>query len=167
MKPPYFAGLDSEYVIRLHEFFVEGNAVYLATELLAGGDLLDAVIEAGSYDESMARRIFMRVLQGVQYMHTAGITHRDMKLENLLLGSKSDLDTVKICDLGLAKKATEKLMEAVCGTPQYVSPEVVTSKPGQSFGPEVDNWACGVILFILLSGGGWAAHFFFPGFPSF
>ena len=63
-----------------------------------------------------------------------------------------DSDSVKICDLGLAKKATEKLMEAVCGTPQYVSPEVVNSKPGGSFGPEVDNWACGVILFILLSG---------------
>ena len=59
---------------------------------------------------------------------------------------------MKICDLGLAKKATEKLMEAVCGTPQYVSPEVVNSKPGSSYGPEVDNWACGVILFILLCG---------------
>jgi serine/threonine protein kinase len=123
-----------------------------AATLLAGGDLLDAVIDAGSYDESMARRIFKRVLLGTQYMHDAGITHRDMKLENLLLGAGGNMESVKICDLGLAKKATEKLMEAVCGTPQYVSPEVVNSKPGQSYGPEVDNWACGVILFILLSG---------------
>ena len=144
--------LDSDFVIRSDEFFVEGDKVYLATELLAGGDLLDAVMEAGNYDESMARRIFKRVLLGMDYIHGMGITHRDMKLENLLLADRSDLDSVKICDLGLAKKSTEKIMETVCGTPQYVSPEVITSQPGSSFGPGVDNWACGVILYILLSG---------------
>ena len=146
------AKLDSEYIIRLDEFFVEDNKVYLATELLAGGDLLDAVIAAGRYDEFTAMRIFQRVLLGMKYLHQVGITHRDMKLENLLLGSETDLNTVKICDLGLAKKATERLMKAVCGTPQYVSPEVVNAKPGDAFGAEVDNWACGVILFILLGG---------------
>ena len=65
--------------------------MYLATELLAGGDLLDAVIEDGSYDESKARMIFKRVLLGVEYLHAVGITHRDMKLENLLLGSRNNL----------------------------------------------------------------------------
>ena len=115
--------------------------MYLATELLAGGDLLDAVLECGKYDEIMARSIFRRVLLGMKYLHDTGITHRDMKLENLLLGERHDLDSVKICDLGLAKKATEQLMKAVCGTPQYVSPEVIASSPGQTYGPGVDNWA--------------------------
>jgi len=146
------ARLQSEYIIRLDEFFVENNKVYLATELLAGGDLLDAVIESGSYDESMARRIFRRVVLGVQYLHSEGITHRDIKLENLLLGDKFDLSTVKICDLGLAKKATDRLVHSACGTPQYVSPEVVNSKKGDAHGPSVDTWACGVVLFILLCG---------------
>ena len=69
------------------------------------------MLECGKYDEIMARSIFKRVLLGMTYLHNTGITHRDMKLENLLLGERHDLDSVKICDLGLAKKATEQLMK--------------------------------------------------------
>lgn len=94
------ARLDSEYVIRMYEFFVEGGEVFLATELLAGGDLLDAVIDAGRYDESMARKIFRRVLMGVQYLHDVGITHRDMKLENLLLGRERG--TPFVCSISVS-----------------------------------------------------------------
>ena len=80
----------------------------MATEYLAGGDLLDAIANDGEYNEDMARGIFRRVLRGVKYLHEEGITHRDMKLENLLLGAKDDVSSVKICDLGLAKKAKDR-----------------------------------------------------------
>ena len=54
-----------------------------------------------------------------------GIAHRDLKLENLLLQSPSDITKVKIADFGLAKKARENAMDTICGTPQYVAPEVI------------------------------------------
>ena len=58
--------------------------------------------------------------------------HRDLKLENLLLASPQDITKVKIADFGLAKKAAESQMETICGTPQYVAPEViqVAHQPG-------------------------------------
>ena len=57
--------------------------------------------------------------------HCRGIAHRDLKLENLLLQSPSDITKVKIADFGLAKKARENAMDTICGTPQYVAPEVI------------------------------------------
>ncbi len=51
--------------------------------------------------------------------------HRDLKLENLLLATPNDIHKVKIADFGLAKKAAESAMATICGTPQYVAPEVI------------------------------------------
>ena len=66
----------------------------------------------------------------------------NFNLRPYILGSKGDLDSVKICDLGLARKATEKLTNAMIGTPRYVSPEIIFSaEHTRSFGPAVDSWA--------------------------
>lgn len=54
-----------------------------------------------------------------------GVVHRDLKLENLLLATPNDIHRVKIADFGLAKKAAESAMATICGTPQYVAPEVI------------------------------------------
>ena len=51
--------------------------------------------------------------------------HRDLKLENLLLANQNDMTRIKIADFGLAKKAAESAMDTICGTPQYVAPEVI------------------------------------------
>lgn len=155
--------MDSPYVIKLREFFVESERIIMVTELLEGGDLFDAVVASGHYDEHMAKRVFRRILLGVQYLHEVGVTHCDLKLENLLLASKTDLDSVKICDLGLAKKANARSSSLPSGTPEYISPEVLEANLmadaaegkgalPQAHGPSVDNWACGVLLFVLLAG---------------
>ena len=167
------ANMDSPYIVKLHEFFVESDRIIMVTELLEGGDLFDAVVACGHYDERMAKRIFRRILLGVRYLHEVGVTHCDLKLENLLLASGTDLDSVKICDLGLAKKASARSRFLPSGTPEYISPEVLeanmagTDAAGagqsgekgssgesvpQAHGPSVDNWACGVLLFVLLAG---------------
>ena len=164
------ANMDSPYIVKLHEFFVESDRIIMVTELLEGGDLFDAVVACGHYDERMAKRIFRRILLGVRYLHEVGVTHCDLKLENLLLASGTDLDSVKICDLGLAKKASARSRYLPSGTPEYISPEVLEANmagtdPGhggngekgsesvpQAHGPSVDNWACGVLLFVLLAG---------------
>ena len=58
-----------------------------------------------------------------------GVVHRDLKLENLLLATPNDIHKVKIADFGLAKKAAESAMATICGTPQYVAPEVIQVMP--------------------------------------
>lgn len=93
------------------------------------------------------------MLNGIAYLHSRGIVHRDLKLENLMLGIPGNItQEVKIVDFGLAKKATESAMRTVCGTPMYVAPEVVNCIPGLMYHEAVDLWSAGVILFMLLSG---------------
>ena len=77
------------------------------------------------YSESDARLIFKQLVAGVKYMHDIGIVHRDLKLENLLLAKKGDIRSIKIADFGLAKKQAQAQLSTICGTPQYVAPEVI------------------------------------------
>ncbi len=79
------------------------------------------------------------------------VVHRDLKLENLLLAKQDDISLVKIADFGLAKHAVNG-MQTICGTPQYVAPEVIVGAKGHVYGPGVDMWSAGVVLYILLGG---------------
>ncbi|GAB4813322.1 hypothetical protein N2152v2_000368 [Parachlorella kessleri] len=145
-------GLEHDNVIFLKEYFEEGNKVYLIMELLQGGELLDAVLEKGHYSEDDARTCFLQIMRGIMYLHSMGIVHRDLKLENLLLVEPKDISRIKIADFGLAKNAMAAALTTVCGTPQYVAPEVIKGGRGTKYGPACDLWSMGVILFILLGG---------------
>ncbi|KAI8469504.1 MAG: kinase-like domain-containing protein [Monoraphidium minutum] len=153
-------GLDHGNVVWLKEYFEEGGKVYLITklvylitELVTGGELLEAVIRRGAYGEGEAGLCFLALLRGIEYLHSRNVVHRDLKLENLLLASPDDITKVKIADFGLAKRAPAgAVMSTVCGTPQYVAPEVIQGTPGLMYGPQVDMWSSGVVLYILLSG---------------
>mmetsp|Transcript_31973 Transcript_31973/g.75979 ORF Transcript_31973/g.75979 Transcript_31973/m.75979 type:complete len:327 (+) Transcript_31973:241-1221(+) len=144
--------LQHESVMYLKEYFEEEDKVFLITELLTGGELLDAVIDRGYYTEEDARQVFVQLIKGIKYLHSKNIVHRDLKLENLLLAGKDDITTIKIADFGLAKRAMNGYMETVCGTPQYVAPEVIKPIPGVVYGPECDLWSAGVVLFTILAG---------------
>lgn len=147
-------GLEHKNVLYLKEFFEDENKVYLITELLTGGELLDAVLERGQYSEADARLCFVQLLEGIAYLHSEGVAHRDLKLENLLLATPDDITHIKIADFGLAKLTTPQngSMMTICGTPQYVAPEVIQGVQGLSYGFAVDMWSAGVVLFILLGG---------------
>jgi serine/threonine protein kinase len=145
-------GLKHKNVTYLKEYFEEKDKVYLVMELVEGGELLDELAEQGSYSENDARRCFQQVLEGIQYLHSKNVTHRDLTLENLLLGEKGKLDTIKICDFGLSKQtAEEQAMDTICGSPQYVAPEVLSAVGGH-YGKACDLWSAGVILFCMLGG---------------
>lgn len=146
------AQCDHPNVMFLKEYFEESNKIYLITELLTGGELLDAVLEKGNYAERDAKACMKQLLRGIEYLHSRNIAHRDLKLENLLLCKKGDISKIKIVDFGLAKRAVESHLETICGTPQYVAPEVIQGVPGNKYDPKVDMWSAGVIMFILLGG---------------
>ena len=110
----------------------------------------DIVKRRGPYLESEARYFMIQILAGIQNMHNNSIIHRDLKLGNVFLDKHMK---VKIGDFGLAAllKYPEERKKTVCGTPNYIAPEILYDQgEGHSF--EVDIWSVGVILYTLLVG---------------
>eukprot|EP00899_Mesostigma_viride_P020986 jgi/Mesvir1/2888/Mv13962-RA.1 len=140
--------------IQLKEVFITPKKVFLVTELVTGGELLDRLADKGNYTEEDSSILIHQILDGVAYLHELGIVHRDLKLENLLLEDSSDDSRVKIADFGLSKFfSNDDVLQTLCGSPQYVAPEVLDAGVTQmTYTPAVDMWSIGVILYILLSG---------------
>ncbi|KAJ3408081.1 hypothetical protein HDU80_006920 [Chytriomyces hyalinus] len=101
---------------------------------------------SGHLAESEGRKFFAQLVAGVSYMHFMGIVHRDLKLENLLLGPDNN---ILISDFGFANTSSEH-MATQCGSPSYAAPELVSNS--DYVGVSVDIWSCGVILYGMLCG---------------
>mmetsp|Transcript_38638 Transcript_38638/g.109276 ORF Transcript_38638/g.109276 Transcript_38638/m.109276 type:complete len:369 (-) Transcript_38638:409-1515(-) len=146
--------VDHPNCIKLHAVYHTGRNVYIVTELVYGGELLDRITETGNYSEKVAAKLLQQILLGVRYLHSRGIVHRDLKLENLVLVNRRHDSPVKIADFGLSKILDpQTLLKTICGSPQYVAPEVLAvGESAYDYTPAVDMWSVGVILFILLSG---------------
>eukprot|EP00758_Cryptobia_borreli_P003114 Tbor_TRINITY_DN3537_c0_g1::TRINITY_DN3537_c0_g1_i2::g.2901::m.2901 len=138
-------------VVQLKEVMQTANHIYLVLELVTGGELFDKIVAAKRFDEVTSRKYFHQLIDGINYCHTQGIAHRDLKPENLLLDSQ---DNLKIMDFGLSNlqraDGEGTLLQTVCGTPNYVAPEVLKER-GYN-GIIADIWSCGVVLFVMLAG---------------
>ncbi|KAM5279700.1 serine/threonine-protein kinase DCLK3 [Ctenodactylus gundi] len=142
-------------IVKLHEVYETEAEIFLIMEYVQGGDLFDAIIESVKFPEPEAALLIMDLCKALVHMHDKNIVHRDLKPENLLVHRNEDKSTtLKLADFGLAKHVVRPIF-TVCGTPTYVAPEILSEK---GYGLEVDLWAAGVILYILLCG--------FPPFRS-
>ena len=143
--------LEHPNVIHVKEYFVQSGKFYIVMSCLRGGELLDALLDLGNYNEEDAKTIARQLLDALAYMHVNNVTHRDLKLENLLLARPNDISSVVIADFGLARnsKTARQVFSTQCGTPSYVAPEILLGKP---YTPAVDVWSIGVILYTLLIG---------------
>jgi calcium-dependent protein kinase len=143
--------LDHPNIVRLEEVYESHSEIYLVQELCVGGELFDRLDEQPDYHytEAECARLVKQMLCAVRYLHSKGIIHRDMKLENFLFSSSAPDSELKMIDFGLSKhfKFGEIQHEAV-GTPYTVAPEVIRG----SYDERCDIWAVGVIAFLLLSG---------------
>ncbi|XP_060036548.1 serine/threonine-protein kinase DCLK3 isoform X1 [Erinaceus europaeus] len=147
--------LSHPNIVKLHEVYETEKEIYLIMEYVQGGDLFDAIIENVKFPERDAALMLMDLCKALVHMHDKNIVHRDLKPENLLVQRNEDKSTtLKLADFGLAKHVVRPIF-TVCGTPTYVAPEILSEK---GYGLEVDMWAAGVILYILLCG--------FPPFRS-
>jgi len=140
--------LDHPGIARLERVYDERENVHLVMECLEGGELFDRVVSRGSLPEAEAADIARQVLSAVAYMHSKGVVHRDLKLENLMLeqvGSRR----VRLIDFGLSTRWDgETALSQTCGSLQYVAPEVLR----RSYGAKADLWSLGVVLYVLLVG---------------
>ncbi|XP_069847906.1 serine/threonine-protein kinase H2 [Dipodomys merriami] len=144
--------VNHHYIVQLMEIFEVQDRVYMVMELATGGELFDRLLAQGSFTERDAVRILQMVADGISYLHGLRITHRDLKPENLLYYHPGAESKILITDFGLAHSGNSKgdwMMGTLCGTPEYIAPEVLLRKPYTS---AVDMWALGVITFVLLSG---------------
>ena len=138
--------LQHPNVIRLVSVFNEPNMVVLALEYASGGDLRGHLTSQPEkrLSERDAHTLFKQVVSGVSYAHKHHITHRDLKLENLLL-SDAEHRVVKITDFGLSRFCKPgELHRSSAGSLAYLPPEVL--RGSSNAGPPIDVWALGVIL---------------------
>ena len=141
-------GLYHPSVTKILETFETDKYMLIIMEYISGGNLQNFVKKRRKLCEKTARILYRQLIQGIKYIHSKGIVHRDIKLENILL----DLNNiVKICDFGVGKltQKGQKLSDQ-CGTPVYMAPEIIKGDGYEGF--PVDVWSSGVALYIMLSG---------------
>lgn len=147
-----------ENVCRLHGYYRCGGEDAIVLELCRGGELFGLIERNGALIEADARLIFRGVLSGLAHLHAQGIAHRDLKLENIMLGGALNA-TPKICDLGLAHLYSygadgsgweETELTQCCGSRSYCAPEVLGRQAYSGFA--ADCWSLGVCLFGLVAG---------------
>ncbi|KAM7500545.1 hypothetical protein LguiA_024959 [Lonicera macranthoides] len=138
-------------VIRMYEVMASKTKIYIVLEFVTGGELFDKISSRCRLKEDEARKYFQQLVNAVDYCHSRGVYHRDLKAKNLLLDASGIL---KVSDFGLSalpqQVREDGLLHTTCGTPNYVAPEVIDNKGYD--GTKADLWSCGVILFVLMAG---------------
>lgn len=140
--------LNHPNIINVLEVFENKERIILVLDCGTEGELYDYINKRGKLTEKDARRIFRQIVAAVNYCHQNGVVHRDLKLENIVLDENGN---VKIADFGLSNfYSLTNLLSTYCGSPLYASPEIVNGHP--YYGPEVDCWSLGVVLYTLVYG---------------
>ncbi|CAH8537700.1 unnamed protein product [Schistosoma margrebowiei] len=136
-------------LIQLYDAYQIDEEVTLVLELITGGELFERIIdESFNLNESRCIKFMHEILQGVEYMHSQNVIHLDLKPENILCLSATSFKT-KIIDFGLARFYQDQNLCVLFGTPEFVSPEVISYEP---VSPAADMWSLGVICYVMLSG---------------
>ena len=143
------AKLNHPNIVHVYEIGRSGDTHYIAQELIDGGNLKDAVEQTGPLAPDDAINVLRWVASALAVAHQAGITHRDIKPDNLLRSSRGE---IKVADFGLARVGTGNDLTQVgltMGTPRYMSPEQVQGKPADA---RSDLYSLGCTMFFLLTG---------------
>ncbi|KAM4047306.1 ribosomal protein S6 kinase alpha-1 isoform 4-T4 [Anomaloglossus baeobatrachus] len=139
-------------IITLKDVYEEGNGVYLVTELMRGGELLDRILHQKFFSEREACAVLLTICKTVEYLHSQGVVHRDLKPSNILYVDESgNPESIRICDFGFAKqlRAENGLLMTPCYTANFVAPEVLKR---QGYDEGCDIWSLGILLYTMLAG---------------
>ncbi|XP_034469028.1 microtubule-associated serine/threonine-protein kinase 3 isoform X1 [Hippoglossus hippoglossus] len=154
---------ENPFVVSMFCSFETRRHLCMVMEYVEGGDCANLLKNIGPLPVDMARMYFAETVLALEYLHNYGIVHRDLKPDNLLITS---MGHIKLTDFGLSKiglmnmttnlyeghieKDTREFIDKqVCGTPEYIAPEVILR---QGYGKPVDWWAMGIILYEFLVG---------------
>ncbi|KAI9193444.1 camp-dependent protein kinase [Polychytrium aggregatum] len=137
--------INFPFIVNLLCTFQDETNLYMLLEYVVGGELFSHLRKAGRFSNDMTRFYTAEIILAIEYMHSLDIIYRDLKPENLLLDDKGH---IKITDFGFAKKVEDRTW-TLCGTPEYLAPEIIQSK---GHGKAVDWWALGILIFEMLAG---------------
>eukprot|EP00554_Chaetoceros_debilis_P005695 CAMPEP_0194077686 /NCGR_PEP_ID=MMETSP0149-20130528/4273_1 /TAXON_ID=122233 /ORGANISM="Chaetoceros debilis, Strain MM31A-1" /LENGTH=846 /DNA_ID=CAMNT_0038758787 /DNA_START=241 /DNA_END=2778 /DNA_ORIENTATION=+ len=141
--------VDHPFIMKLHFAFQTDEKLFLVLDYCAGGELFFHLSRYRRFPEKFTRLYAAELLLALGYLHSKGIIYRDLKPENVLLDSDGH---VKLGDFGLAKaniKHPCKGAQSMCGTPEYMSPEVLL---GLGHGFCVDYWGLGMLTYEMMTG---------------
>jgi cGMP-dependent protein kinase len=137
--------MKSPFILGLLRTFKDSKFVYILTDAYLGGDLWRTLCNKGPFKDTVARFYAGCVINAFEYMHTRDYCYRDLKPENLMVDEKG---YVRLVDLGFAKKVLPGHKTwTFCGTPEYISPEIITNS---GHNVSADLWCLGILIFELL-----------------
>lgn len=148
----YHKQLKHKNIVSLYEVIKTENHLWIALEYCQGGELYYYIYEKKRLELDECRNIFFQIVLGVKYVHSLNLSHRDLKLENILLADQKRT-IVKLTDFGFIREfnpQSRKFLSTICGTTVYMAPELLTGQKYSGF--VIDIWSMGVILYTMLNG---------------
>eukprot|EP00493_Phyllostaurus_siculus_P015210 UN15444 len=130
--------MNNPFLVNLRGTYKDKYKVYFLLDVCLGGELFTILRRRRYFNEATSKFYAGCVVEAFDYMHSRRIIYRDLKPENLVL---DDQGYLKVTDFGFAKVAEDKTF-TLCGTPDYLAPEIVT---GQGHGKGVDWWTLGIL----------------------
>jgi aurora kinase len=138
--------LRHKNILRLYGYFYDNKRIYLILEYSPRGELYKHLTSKGRFSERQSSQYILELSQALSYCHKKHIIHRDIKPENLLIGHSGEL---KIADFGWSVHAPSSRRNTLCGTLDYLPPEMVE---GREHSSSVDVWSLGVLMYEFLVG---------------
>lgn len=133
------------FLIRMWGTFQDSRNLFIVMDYIEGGELFSLLRKSQRFPNPVAKFYAAEVTLALEYLHFHNIIYRDLKPENILLDRNGH---IKITDFGFAKDV-DTVTWTLCGTPDYIAPEVIATKP---YNKSVDWWSLGILIFELLAG---------------
>ena len=138
--------LDFKYLCKCFSTFKDNQNAYFILDYQPNKTLSELLLKRQHLSEIEIKHYGFELLLAIEYLHKRNIIHRDIKLSNVLLSEKME---VRLCDFGLAIDNGIEYQKNICGTPNYIAPELLNHKNGLKYSFEVDIWAFAVLLYTL------------------
>ncbi|KAJ8678680.1 hypothetical protein QAD02_014467 [Eretmocerus hayati] len=133
------------FVVYMEYCYKDNSYIYMILPFINGGEMFTHLRKLGKFDENLSRFYGAQVTLALEYLHKCNLVYRDLKPENILIDHTG---YIRITDFGFSKMVENRTW-TLCGTPEYLAPEIILSK---GYGKCVDWWSFGVLLYEMSAG---------------